>query len=78
VDAASLQVLGAALRSGRDGLHEMDDAAPLALWEAMIELADVRAEMLVELRRGTPEAKCERVSASERAASSGLRGRGTQ
>jgi hypothetical protein len=53
IDAASLPVLGAALRSGRDGLHDVgDDAAPLAVWEAMIELADARAEMLDELHQG--------------------------
>ena len=52
MDAASLPALGAALRAGRDDLHEVgDDAAPLAVWEAMIELADVRGEMLAELRR---------------------------
>jgi hypothetical protein len=55
MDAASLPVLGTALRAGRDGLHEVgDDAAPLALWEAMIELADARAAMLDELRPDAP------------------------
>jgi hypothetical protein len=50
-DSGSLPVLGAALRFGRDALHEVgDDAAPLAMWEALIELADVRVEMLDELR----------------------------
>jgi hypothetical protein len=54
IDSASLTVLGAALREGRDGLHELgDDTAPLAVWEAMIELVDARAEMLTELRRDT-------------------------
>jgi hypothetical protein len=54
MDAASLPVLGAELRVGRDGLHEVgDDGAPLALWEAMIELVDARVEMLDELRRGS-------------------------
>jgi hypothetical protein len=52
MDAASLPALSAALRAGRAELHDVgDDAAPVALWEAMIELADVRAEMLHELHR---------------------------
>jgi hypothetical protein len=56
MDAASLPTVAAALRAGRNALYEAsssgggDDAAPLALWEAMIELADARAEMLTELR----------------------------
>jgi hypothetical protein len=56
MDVESLPALVAALRAGRDALHELgssgggDDPAPLAVWEAMIELGDVRAEMLAELR----------------------------
>jgi hypothetical protein len=56
MDGESLPALVAALRAGRDALHELgssgggDDAAPLAVWEAMIELGDVRAEMRAELR----------------------------
>jgi hypothetical protein len=51
MDAASLPTLGATLRAARDGLHEVgDDAAPLAVWEAMIEFADARVAMLAELR----------------------------
>jgi hypothetical protein len=57
MDSGSLPAVNTALRAGRDSLHEVgssgggDDAAPLAMWEAMIELSDVRAEMLAELRR---------------------------
>ncbi len=55
MDAASLPTVIAALRRGRDVLDESgDDVAPLALWEALIELAMMRVEMLAELRaRGT-------------------------
>jgi hypothetical protein len=57
MDSTSLPALSAELRAGRDAVQEDaaqehgDDSAPLALWEAMIELADARTEMLAELRR---------------------------
>jgi hypothetical protein len=51
MDGASLPTVIAALRRGRDVLDEAgDDAAPLALWEALIELAIMRSDMLAELR----------------------------
>ena len=56
MDSGSLPAMNTALRAGRDALHEGgssgggDDAAPLAIWEAMIELADARTGMLAELR----------------------------
>jgi hypothetical protein len=52
VPRASLGPLVMALTSGRDALGaESADTAPLALWEAPIELALVRTAMLDELRR---------------------------
>ena len=52
MDAASLPRVIAALRDGRDALDAAgDDVAPLALWEALIELASMRVEMLAELQR---------------------------
>jgi hypothetical protein len=54
VPQASLGHLVTALTSGRDALGaESADTAPLALWEALIELALVRTAMLDELRRGS-------------------------
>jgi hypothetical protein len=55
MDAAALGTVIAALRRRRDVLDETgDDAAPLAMWEALIELATVRVEMVAELPgRGT-------------------------
>ena len=55
MDGESLSTMIAALRRSRDVLDESgDDVAPLALWEALIELAMMRVEMLAELRaRGT-------------------------
>jgi hypothetical protein len=51
---ASLPTLLAALRDGRDGQERLshdgaDLAAPLGLWTSLIELADVRHSMLLEL-----------------------------
>jgi hypothetical protein len=57
MNATSLPTVIAALRSGRDVLDEAgDEAAPLALWEALIELATTRVEMLVELQAASTEA----------------------
>jgi hypothetical protein len=53
MDAAALPAVITALRDGRGVLDEADhDAAPLAVWEAVIELAEVRVEMLAELHTG--------------------------
>jgi hypothetical protein len=52
IGATALSTVIAALRDGRSELRPDDpDAAPLALWEALIEMAIVRREMLAELRR---------------------------
>jgi hypothetical protein len=51
VDPLALPTVIAALRAGRDHVAEADDdAAPLSMWEAMIELAEARGEMLAELK----------------------------
>jgi hypothetical protein len=55
LDPAALPELIAVLRRRRDDLHDVaDDTSPLALWEALIEVADTRRQMLAELR--PPEA----------------------
>ena len=79
MDAAALPITLAALRRGRAALDDaVADAAPLAMWEALIELVEVRIDMLTQLRGRGAGRDRERVSASERAAGNGLRGRGTQ
>jgi hypothetical protein len=53
VAPSSLGAIVATLISGRDSLAaDAADAAPLAVWEALIELAGVRRAMLDELRAG--------------------------
>jgi hypothetical protein len=51
IDRRSLPEVIAALRSRQAEVDDADDgAAPLALWEALIELAEVRRDMLAELQ----------------------------
>jgi hypothetical protein len=51
LDPASLSELVTALQQRRVDVDDGDpDTAPLALWEALIELAETRRDMLVELR----------------------------
>jgi len=55
MDASALPTVISTLRHCRESLDEAaDDAAPLAVWEALIELAEERLEMLAELSRETP------------------------
>jgi hypothetical protein len=50
VDADALPAVIVALEGGRDRLDAAgDDAAPLSVWEALLELARARREMLLEL-----------------------------
>ncbi|MGH9139185.1 MAG: hypothetical protein ACRD0G_19425 [Acidimicrobiales bacterium] len=56
IDPASLPLVIAALRRGRDAVAAGEGdpetvTAPLAMWEALIELATVRRDMLDELAR---------------------------
>lgn len=51
--ATSLTPTIDALASGREQLDARDEAAPLGIWEALIELAGVRRHLLAELEPAT-------------------------